>query len=230
MNNVSHPAKIESRPGHGSVTSYVIGFLLSLIFTLIPYSLVIHQSLDKNALLATILGFALLQMVVQMIFFLHLGREKKPHWNLFFLVSTIGIILLVMVGSLWIMSHLSHGMSSMNVTDKIVTGEAIYQVNGVQVGTCSGNGTNHRIVLLGNVPTPRHTDAQICDTLTIMTQDNVTRALMFGPRAKAETYAGETSVSVSPKQSAVITLTQLGTHTFHDRKVNGPTGDFTVTR
>ncbi|HSX00299.1 MAG TPA: cytochrome o ubiquinol oxidase subunit IV [Patescibacteria group bacterium] len=231
MNNISHTPKFEPKPHHGTVTSYTIGFLLSLIFTVIPYDLVVHKSLSKNMLLATILGFALLQVAVQMLFFLHLGREKKPRWNLFFLASTIGIILLVVVGSLWIMSHLSHGMSSLNVTDKVATEEAVYQVNGVQAGTCpGGSGTNHRIVLLGNVPTPRHTNAHICDTLTIMTQDNVMRDVMFGSRAKAETYAGETSTSVSPEKSAVIRLTQLGVHAFHDRKVNGLTGDFTVTR
>ena len=91
---------------HGTVRSYVIGFILSLVFTIIPYYLVVEKVVSGKVLLGTILGFGLLQMIVQVVFFLHLGREKKPYWQRYFLVGTIGGILVVVGGSIWIMSHL----------------------------------------------------------------------------------------------------------------------------
>src|SRR5687768_12731131 len=85
---------------HGTMKSYVIGFVLSLIFTFIPYYLVVNKTVSGGVLLATILGFAVLQMIIQITFFLHLGRGPKPKWNLYFFISTVGIILVVVGGSI----------------------------------------------------------------------------------------------------------------------------------
>jgi cytochrome o ubiquinol oxidase subunit IV len=229
MSEVTKPRHTQAH--HGTVASYVAGFILSLIFTAIPYYLIVHKSLSKNALITTILVFAVLQMMVQVVFFLHLGREKKPRWNLFFLGSTVSIILLVVVGSLWIMSHLYHGMSAMNVTDKIVTDEAIYQVDGKQAGTCpGGTGKTHEIMMMDDRAVPDHIDAHLCDTLTIMNHDEVTRTLIYGSDGKSATYAGQSSLSVRKGRSVSIPLTELGTHTFYDQKLNTLSGKFTVTK
>ncbi len=227
----SHTTKKQSKQEHGTLASYVIGFALSLVFTLIPYYMVVNKSLTGNALLATIIGFAVIQLVIQVVFFLHLGREKKPRWNLLFLISTIGIILLVVVGSIWIMSHLYHNMSGINVTDKIAADEAVYQIDGTQTGSCPGGaGTNYRIMLMDNVADPRHVDAHLCDTLTIVNHDDVAREITFGSDPQHhEMYAGETGNSIRPGRSVVITLTELGTHQFHDHLLDGMSGDFTVT-
>jgi cytochrome o ubiquinol oxidase subunit IV len=106
-------------------TSYIIGFLLSLIFTLIPYYLVVYHLLEKDLLIATILGFALLQLLVQLIFFLHLGREKAPRWNLIMLTLTFGTILLVVVGSIWIMHHLNQNMMPHTMEKFLIEDEGI---------------------------------------------------------------------------------------------------------
>lgn len=220
-----------SEPHHGTVTSYVIGFVLSLVFTLIPYYLIVHKTFGKNALIATVLAFGVLQMIVQVVFFLHLGREKKPHFNLFFLMSTVGIILVVVGGSLWIMSHLYHGMSSMNMTDKIVADESIYQVDGKQAGTCAGRtGKNHMLMLMDGVATPSHIDAHLCDTLTIMNHDKTTRHLVYGAPDGTKTYAGQQGPAVYLGHDKVVNLTALGTYTFHDQKLTELSGGFTVTK
>jgi len=215
---------------HGTMTSYVTGFILSLIFTLIPYYLVTHKTFDKTELLLIIFGFAVLQMAVQVIFFLHLGREKKPHWNTLFLISTISIIFLVVGGSLWIMKNLHYNMAGMEVMDKIATDEAVYQVGGKQAGTCpAGTGTNHEIMLMGNVATPTHVDAHVCDTITFMNHDATTREISFGTSAQPAMYAGEGSMTAYGRHDTPMRLTELGTYKFHDSKEARITGDFTVT-
>jgi cytochrome o ubiquinol oxidase subunit IV len=230
MNTRQHDAKAHSEPPaseHGTIASYIIGFMLSLVSTLIPYYLVVNETVQGKQLLAIIIGFAVLQLVIQVVFFLHLGREKKPRFNLFFLVSTIGIILLVVIGSIWIMNHLHYGMSGKNVTDKIVADEAVYTIGGQQVGTCPGNsGTNYRIELKDGIATPQHTIVKLCDTLTIVNFEGEAREFGFGTPQRPEKYAGESGKTIRPRRSMVLRLTELGTHTFYAQ--DAPPGSFTV--
>ena len=103
--------------------AYVTGFLLSLISTLIAWSVVNahvtsgHHRYSHLFINILVLSLAILQLVVQLIFFLHLGREKKPRWNLQALLAAVGIIILV-VGSIWIMNNLNYSMMNMVPTQE----------------------------------------------------------------------------------------------------------------
>ena len=92
--------------------SYVVGFALSLLFTLAAYFLVANRLLSGGILTFTILGLALFQLVVQLLFFLHLGQESKPRWNLVIFLSTVSIILIIVLGSIWIMNNFSLSLHS----------------------------------------------------------------------------------------------------------------------
>ena len=97
--------------------SYLIGFILSIVLTLAAYFAVIAHVLSNGALIVAIIVLAVVQLMVQLFYFLHLGQESNPRWNLVFFISTAGIVLLVVVGSLWIMNHLNYNMTpdQMNV-------------------------------------------------------------------------------------------------------------------
>ena len=60
---------------HGSILSYVVGFALSLVLTLGAF--LVAPQLGGLAL-PVIVGLALLQLLVQVFFFLPLGRERGP--------------------------------------------------------------------------------------------------------------------------------------------------------
>ena len=100
--------------------AYVTGFLISLIFTLIAWGIVNRHVTNGHHLYShlfiniIVLSLAILQLVVQLIFFLHLGREKRPRWNLQALLAAVGIIIILVVGSIWIMNNLNYSM--MNIT------------------------------------------------------------------------------------------------------------------
>ena len=98
---------------HGTIRSYTIGFVLSILLTLAAYFAVVKHMFAGWILIAIIMGYALTQFVVQLIFFLHLGRESKPRWNLVMLLSTVAVVLIIVVGSLWITSHLDRYHPSM---------------------------------------------------------------------------------------------------------------------
>jgi cytochrome o ubiquinol oxidase operon protein cyoD len=217
-----------SKESH-NIKSYIIGFGLSLLFTFVPYYLLTRQSLSGNALLVTILGCAVVQMVIQVVFFLHLGREPKPRWNLLFFMNTIAIILFIVVASIWIMNHLHYNMMPVDVTNKISKDEAVHQIDGKQAGTCPGEGgVDHKVVLKKDVVSPRHTEAHLCDTITITTESDTTRMIMFGTPEQLKTYGGESGETIRSGHNQQVTLTEPGTFQFYDHSNTEISGDFTV--
>lgn len=224
MNNVSHDKNTE----HGTMRSYVIGFILSLVFTFIPYYLVVNESFTSSLLLPVILGFGVLQMLIQVTFFLHLGRGPKPRWNLYFFVSTVGIILLVVGGSIVIIDNLHYNMSPSDKIKKLVNDEGIYQLGGEATGACQKIKANHQITILNGQVSPLHTSADKCDTLTFINEDGVAREITFGAHPQHGAYAGEIEIVVKKGRSETITLSDAGTYYFHDHLQPDTAGTFTV--
>ena len=88
---------------HGSVKSYAIGFILSVILTLIPFGLVMYPTLPKSITLMIVLAFAVIQFLVHLVYFLHLDRSKEQRENVIAFVFA-GLVIVLLVGlSLWIM-------------------------------------------------------------------------------------------------------------------------------
>ena len=216
---------------HGTTKSYVIGFVLSLLFTIIPYYLVVEQSMSRTALLATIISFGVAQMIVQVLFFLHLGREKKPHWQAGFLVATVGAIIAVVVGSLWIMNHLHYNMTPVTPADasmKLIEDEGISQIGGEKTGACEGVHATHKVTIKNGDFSPSHVDAKICDKLTFINEDKDAHYIMFGSFEQPKAYGGEDMLTVTNRRAKTIVLNETGTHYFHDHMDKDKTGDFTV--
>lgn len=91
----------------GTFKSYLAGFIMCIILTLAAYFLVSERWLSGWNLILSISGLGIIQFVVQLIFFLHLGKETRPHWN-FLIFLFMGLIALIIVaGSLWIMYNLN---------------------------------------------------------------------------------------------------------------------------
>jgi cytochrome o ubiquinol oxidase operon protein cyoD len=226
MSNRSHNNSGEHE--HGTMASYVIGFVLSVILTVIPYALVVKQTVSGTALLFTIFGFAMAQMIIQITFFLHLGRGPKPKWNLIFFISTVGIILIVVGGSIVIINNLHYNMQPSDQIKKLINDEGIYQVGGQLTGACQGQHANLQVIIQNAQPTPEHTDAQKCDTLTFIDEDNVEREIVFGLSPQHVTYAGETQLIIRRGQAQTVNLSESGTYQFHDQLHEETAGSFSV--
>ena len=110
---------------HGSPQSYIIGFVLSLILTFASYFLVVGGVMDDMTLIVVLLVLAFIQLTVQLVYFLHLGQEKKPRWNLYFFLLTALTILTVVIGALWIMQHLNANMMPEQVEEYIIQDEGL---------------------------------------------------------------------------------------------------------
>jgi cytochrome o ubiquinol oxidase operon protein cyoD len=101
---------------HASVKSYMIGFVLSIILTAIPFGLVMDQThgFTTDTILAAILVLAVVQVFVHVVYFLHMDRSAEQRWNVVAFAFTVMILFIVVAGSVWIMHNatrnMAHGM------------------------------------------------------------------------------------------------------------------------
>lgn len=96
---------------HGSLKSYLIGFALSVVLTAIPFWLVMTGAIDnKQATAIVIMAFAAVQIVVHMVFFLHMNTTSEGGWSILALIFTVVIVVIALTGSLWVMYHLNVNM------------------------------------------------------------------------------------------------------------------------
>lgn len=92
---------------HGTWKAYVNGFLLSLILTIASFGLVLTKALQGASLVYTLAALALVQAIVQILFFLHLGKEAKPRWETVVFYFMLLVLLIIVGGTLWIMHDLN---------------------------------------------------------------------------------------------------------------------------
>ena len=107
---------------------YVTGFILSLIFTMAAYLVVQqhvaseHSSFPHQILIPIMIVLALAQLTAQLVYFLHLGKESKPRWNMMVFLFAVLVVGIVVFGSLWIIQNLNyhHEHDSSRDTDSFI--------------------------------------------------------------------------------------------------------------
>jgi cytochrome o ubiquinol oxidase operon protein cyoD len=103
----------DSAAFHATTKDYVIGFLLSVVLTAIPFWLVMSGAIaDKSTTGLIIMAFAAVQVVVHMIYFLHMNGKIEGGWNLMAALFTILLVAIILAGSAWVMFHLNYNMMS----------------------------------------------------------------------------------------------------------------------
>lgn len=104
---------IDGGASRGSLQSYRIGLILALLLTAASFWTVMSGTASSSTAVAGVVGFGLVQIVVHLVFFLHMNGSSAQRWHLItFLFATLVIVILV-GGSLWIMYHLNHNMMPM---------------------------------------------------------------------------------------------------------------------
>ncbi len=99
---------------HGTIRTYVLGYALSVVCTLVAFGLVAwhmqtHHTFPSHEMIyASLMALAIAQLFVQVIFFLHLGRGSSARWNVIVFCFALFIVISFVGGSLWIMKNLRH--------------------------------------------------------------------------------------------------------------------------
>ncbi len=107
----------ETAPSHGSFSGYMTGFVLAVILTAIPFWLVMARPVADGTTTALLLmGLAIVQVIVHMIYFLHMNSKSEGGWTMLALIFTLVLVVIAMTGSMWVMFNLNtHMMPHMSV-------------------------------------------------------------------------------------------------------------------
>lgn len=130
-----------SQYAHRMVRSYLIGFSISFVLTLIVFAITSqqlnssHATFSKSNFVLLIAGLAFAQLAAQLVYFFHLGKETKPRFNTIAFYSMAMVVGIIVIGTLWIMANLDYNMSPSNDIEYIQKEENI---------TLPQNNSSHR--------------------------------------------------------------------------------------
>jgi cytochrome o ubiquinol oxidase operon protein cyoD len=93
---------VQTHPG--TLRGYLTGFGLAAILTAIPFWLVMgHVIQNRLLLILLVLGLGALQIVVHIVFFLHLDTRSEGGWNMLAFIFTVVLVVIVLGASIWVM-------------------------------------------------------------------------------------------------------------------------------
>ncbi|MEN9654615.1 MAG: cytochrome o ubiquinol oxidase protein CyoD [Chlamydiota bacterium] len=100
----------EKIPQEGTLRTYWLGLLVCTLLTLTAFYIVDQRVFNSFWITTSIVVLAVIQTFVQLILFLHLGQEAKPKWNFMLFLFMALVLIIVVIGSLWIMYNLNYRM------------------------------------------------------------------------------------------------------------------------
>ncbi len=106
--------------------TYIVGYVASMMLTLAAYGAVTGQWLMGRWLIGGLVVLALVQLVVQLKLFLHLGDEAKPRWQLMAFWFMLLVLIILVAGSLWIMYSLNYRMTPEQMNQYLIKDEGIH--------------------------------------------------------------------------------------------------------
>lgn len=96
---------------HSTLSGYMVGFVLSVILTAIPFWLVMGKVIADKGTMALVLGvFAVAQILVHMVCFLHMNGKIEGGWTLLSTLFTVIFVAVGIAGTLWVMFHMNANM------------------------------------------------------------------------------------------------------------------------
>lgn len=96
---------------HSTFSGYMIGFFLSIILTAIPFAVVMGDVFENRTTTVVVIAFfAVVQIIVHMVYFLHMNGKIEGGWTLMSTIFTIVFVAVTLAGTLWVMYHMNTNM------------------------------------------------------------------------------------------------------------------------
>lgn len=96
---------------HSSFSGYMTGFVLSIVLTAIPFWLVMAKVITERNTAVLVLGaFAVVQILVHMVCFLHMNGKVEGGWTLLSTIFTVVFVAIAIAGTLWVMYQMNAHM------------------------------------------------------------------------------------------------------------------------
>ncbi|MES2875866.1 MAG: cytochrome o ubiquinol oxidase subunit IV [Patescibacteria group bacterium] len=94
-----------------TLTRYAVGFATALALSVLAFLTVTNDWIGSpKATMAVLLALASVQLVVQLVCFLHLSLHGRARGRAMTLGFTIVMMLIIVIGSVWIMNNLDYQM------------------------------------------------------------------------------------------------------------------------
>lgn len=106
--------RLEGQEIAEGVQSYLIGLGLATLLTVVSFYVARTTLVWQPSIPVALAVLAIAQMGVHLVFFLHITSGPDNVNNVMALAFGVLIVLLVIVGSLWIMAHMNHNMMPMD--------------------------------------------------------------------------------------------------------------------
>ncbi|MFZ1812448.1 MAG: cytochrome o ubiquinol oxidase subunit IV [Candidatus Saccharimonadales bacterium] len=107
--------------------SYIFGYVLALILTLNAYvAATLHVGAMTSGLMNLLIALAVVQLLVQVVYFLHLGHEARPRWNTMAFIVTAMVLLFIVIGSIWVMHNLDYNMMTPDMQQTMINDEGLH--------------------------------------------------------------------------------------------------------
>lgn len=107
---MSHDNHGHGGEAHGSLKEYIIGLILSIVLTVVPFYMVATGAFGDTATIIAIIVTAVAQVLVQLVFFLHMNGSSSQTWLTMSGIYAVFIVAFVILGSMWIFEHLNHNL------------------------------------------------------------------------------------------------------------------------
>jgi cytochrome o ubiquinol oxidase operon protein cyoD len=107
---MAHMQSLSGDQGHGSLRGYLAGFVLSVVLTAAAFWLVMHGAFPAQTAMIALSVLAFVQIVVHLVFFLHIDMSAGQRWNVMALAYTAALFLIG--GTVWVMHNVSMNMMS----------------------------------------------------------------------------------------------------------------------
>ena len=108
---MDHTTQDHGHADHGSHISYIKGFILSAALTAVPFGIVMLGGFASPLVTAlTVVAFAVVQIVVHMVYFLHMTSKAEEGWTMLAMMFTVVVVVIMLSGSIWVMYHLTTNM------------------------------------------------------------------------------------------------------------------------
>ena len=96
---------------HSTLRGYATGFVLAVILTAIPFYLVMNKVFSSSGTAALVLlGLAAVQVVVHMVYFLHMNTKVEGGWSMLAMLFTAMVVVIMLSGSIWVMYNMNRNM------------------------------------------------------------------------------------------------------------------------
>ena len=86
---------------------YVVGYGGSLVLTLVVFIIAYVFGIETPGVYLTIGVLGLAQLIVQLVYFLHIDRRRSSREDLDLVLFSTLVLLIIIVGTVWIMGNLS---------------------------------------------------------------------------------------------------------------------------